>query len=96
MKDCEFDKMRDDEVIMLYTHSEELQSLIIQKDMDLAKLVSTARSMELAKKEVTSGKTILSTSILVPLKQILYPTINDTTTTHKEERTLRNKNITHM
>ena len=48
--------MGDDEaiklVITLQTHSEKLRSLIIQKDKDLAKLVSTARSLELAKKEV--------------------------------------------
>ena len=49
--------MGDDEAIKLvitrHTHSEKLQSAIIQKDMDLAKLVSTARAMELAQKEVT-------------------------------------------
>ena len=48
--------MGDDEaiklVITLHTHSEKLQSSIIQKDMDLAKLVATARSLELAKREV--------------------------------------------
>ena len=48
--------MGDDEaiklVITLHTHSEKLQSSIMQKDMDLAKLVSTARSLELATKEV--------------------------------------------
>ena len=56
VKDCEFDKMGDDEaiklVITLHTHSEKIQSSIIQKHMNLAKLVSTARSLELEKKEV--------------------------------------------
>lgn len=39
-------------VITLHTHSEKLQSAIIQKDMDLAKVISTSRSLELAKREV--------------------------------------------
>ena len=56
VKDCEFDKMDDNEaiklVITLHTHSEKLQSTIIQKDMDLSKVVSTARALELAKREV--------------------------------------------
>ena len=56
VKDCEFDKMRDYEaiklVITLHTHSEKLKSSSIQKDMDLAKLVSTAQSLELATKEI--------------------------------------------
>ena len=34
-------------VITLHTHSEKLQSSVIQKDMDLAKLVSTDQSLEL-------------------------------------------------
>ena len=54
VKDCEFDKMGDDEtiklVIMLNTYSEKLQSSIIQKNMCLAKLVSAAQSWELKKK----------------------------------------------
>ena len=56
MKDCEFDKMGDDEAVKLVTtlrtDSEKLQSSIIQKDIDLVKLVSTVRSLELATKEV--------------------------------------------
>ena len=54
VKDCEFDKMGDDEtiklVIILHTHSEKLHSSIIQKNMDLAKLVSAAQSLELKNK----------------------------------------------
>ena len=56
MKDCEFDKMGDDEAVKLVTtlrtDSEKLQSSIIQKDIYLVKLVSTVRSLELATKEV--------------------------------------------
>ena len=88
VNDCEFDKMGDDKaiksVITLNTHSEKLQSSIIQKNMSVSKLVSTARSLELA-------KTILSTSRLIPLEQIPYVTMEDVTTTHKEERILRNQ-----
>ena len=47
--------MGDDEtiklLITLQTHCEKLQWSIIQKDMDLAKMVSIAWSLELAKKE---------------------------------------------
>ena len=60
VKDCEFDKMNADEaiklVITLHTHSEKLQTAIIQKDMDLPKLVSTARALELTKRELTFMK----------------------------------------
>ena len=46
--------MGDDEtiklVIILHTHSEKLHSSIIQKNMDLAKLVSAAQSLELKNK----------------------------------------------
>ena len=54
VKDYEINKRGDDDaiklLITLQTHSEKLQWSIIQKDMDLAKLVSTAWSLELAKK----------------------------------------------
>ena len=56
VKDCEFDQMNDDEaiklVITLHTHSEKLQSSIIQKDMNLSKVIATAKSLELAQREV--------------------------------------------
>ena len=52
--------------------------------MSVAKLVSAARSLELA-------KTILSTPTLIPLEQIPYLTMEDVTTTHEKEMILRNK-----
>ena len=56
VKDCEFARMDDNEaiklVLTLHTHSEKLQSAIIQKDMDLTKVVATARALELTKREL--------------------------------------------
>ena len=56
VKDCEFDKMDDDEaiklVVTLNTTSDKLQAAIIQKDMDLTKVIAVAKSMELAQREV--------------------------------------------
>jgi len=56
VKDCEFDKMDDDEaiklVVTLHTTSEKLQTAIIQKDMYLNKVIEAAKSMEMAQREV--------------------------------------------
>lgn len=79
-------------VITLHTHSEKLQSSIIKKDMDFPKPVSTPWSLELAKAEVDFLKNNTHySSDTHTIERIPYPTIENSTTIHEEERTLWNK-----
>ena len=78
-------------VTKLHTHSEKLQSSVIQKDMDHAKLVSTDQSLELVK--CISWKTILSNLTIIPLEQIPYLTVDNTTTIDQEQRKQTRKTI---
>ena len=54
--DCEFDKMNMEEAIklnvILHTHSAKLQRDAIAQDMDLKKLVETARSIEMTNRDI--------------------------------------------
>ena len=59
--DCEFDKMDKEEaiklVVTLHTHSAKLQREIIAQNMDLKKLIETARAIEMTTREVEFMKT---------------------------------------
>ena len=58
--DCEFDKLDDNEaiklVILLHTHNEKLQREILAKDLNYAKTIELARSLELTDREMQNLK----------------------------------------
>ena len=103
VKDCDFDKMDDDEaiklVVTLHTTSEKLQTAIIQKDMNLEKVISTAKSMEMAQRELTFMKNnrSLESPALDAIKQgkwnernnERHNTYNDNHSSRRKQRTIQ-------
>ena len=60
VRNCDFDKMNNDEaiklVLTLHTHSERLQKEIISKELTLTRALEYARALELTDKEITFMK----------------------------------------